>query len=328
MGFVLISSPAFSARIELPLADVEKISLWVGSAQVRFLQGDQKMLIVQGLYENSSESHYVAEKKDKQIQIRLKDWPTDFAAYGNEFLMKEKKIEQLPVITLIHPVGVPIELSLLRGSVDIQGWKGKKDINIIEGRLNLVKTIGDLKLLGQNLEFKGSELKGNYEVFVYNGKGSLNQFSGDLSWNQSVGFLNLSQCEGRVSLEGYETQYKMQESHAQIKFKIEKGGFQLSESSGSLEGNSKEGTVVLSESKSSQGLDVQITTQSAAVKMVSKELSKKKLRLKTQKGELILPLGFKVQRGLLEKSFRQDPETESDPGRIVIHSVDGSISLK
>lgn len=312
------------ARIELPAHEVQKIVLQAGVARVKFVAGNTKMLLVQGVYEGDADSHYVAEKRGNELHIHLKEPISSWSQLSLKRSGGEKA--NLTELIISHPTGVPFVLSLEGGSVEVSSWKGDKEIYLIDGKILASKSQGALKVFGQYVNLQGQEIRGEIEGSIYRGQIFLDQIVGDGRWRQGVGTFELQKSSGRWQIEGVETSYKISNSQMDVRFNIEKGLMSLLESSGRVEGFSGDGPVILSEAKG--GLDVQVSTQSAAVKCSVQSLNSKKIRLKTQKGDLVLPQGYKIQRGLSEKTFRQEADEDKESGKVSIQSNEGSVYLR
>lgn len=230
------------------------------------------------------------------------------------------------VTLIVSSMPVPVEVHLRSGSVTTQQWGSDLRLQMTQGKINLNKVTGAVKVTLQKGDLNAADLQGKTSVDVFQGNVVGKNWTGD-------GVLNLFNAQSLF--EKLQGQYFVQTQLGTLKLNNSMGNWQIENGKaayfvqnhkGRFEGSTQDGAIqvqVLADS------EINLKSQSGRVQVQLPAASGAWLNLLTQDGEINVPSELRVQKNSAEKTVKGRLKGVGEAkAHVMVRSQEGHIFVK
>ncbi len=221
--------------------------------------------------------------------------------------------------------GIPAEVSLHSGSVDVRGWQANVSATVVQGSIRTEDTLGDLQVQVQHGEMRILKQHGAVDVDSFQGKLVADHVEGDIHLDNFSGDSSLRNVAGNVFVRTHSGPTNVADSNGAIDFELGRGALNVAKFEGPVRGQTDTAPVI---AKLEGESDVNIESAQGPVAVRLPASSGAAIRLQTETGTLTAPEEIRPSQTTSSKFASGRMKGAGPKGSVTIKSKAASIRVR
>ncbi len=317
-----------SKSIEIQKGDRLLVKAFYGSLSLRGMSKGNSISVSGKRVEPKIQNEFSKSQGAWQLNVyrQEKTIVVETSLPQEKSLWQKSLNKEVPRIDLvISAPGIPTEVALNKGRIDILSWQAP---------VNLAMSQGRIQVAGMKSDLRAHLSEGSILVKDHNGRISLDTFKSDVNITNQIGELDVKNFSGETVITGVDGNLDFKSFDGKSEVRKLKGNATFDISRGSFTGNLIDGRV--NGSSESGPIDIQLAGESAnavinsvdgQVKIKAPSNSNAYVRLKTEKGNLRGPRSLKFSSNVAGR-FLIGRLKGKHNGRIRATTESGNIILR
>ncbi len=316
----LICEKLWAGTVEVSSEGLQRLVIKGLDANVTVTSLPQaKTVRVSGVEDVLTPGLYIVEKKGSTLEVHINEWAT------KSDWKEQLGIQRTRASIDISGFGLATEVYLRDGQVQLSKMLKGARVVLGRGKVNTVDSSGPLEIFVHQGDTSVQNQAGRIKIDQYQGNINLLNLQADLDLVAFNSNINIEKSRGIMSLNTQNSPTKIVQSRGTLQLDNGKGTILIQQFQGRVDGSTQEGALSISLLADSE---IHLRSQSGKVQIQLPPASGAALNLSANVGEILIPEGLKINRGVSEKSFRGKLSGHIQKAAVTVRSQEGVIVIK
>ncbi len=316
----LICEKSWAGTVEVSSEGLQRLVIKGLEANISVTSLPQaKTVRISGVEDVLTPGLYIVEKKGSTLEVHINEWATK-----NDW-KEQLGIKRSRASIDISGFGLATEVYLREGQVQLSKMSKGARVVLGRGKVNSTDSSGALEIFVHQGDTLVQNQAGRTKIDQYQGNINLLNLQADLDLVAFNSNINIEKSRGIMNLNIQNSPTKVSQSRGTLQLDNGKGAIMIQQFQGRVDGSTQEGALNISLLADSE---IHLRSQSGKVQIQLPPASGAALNLVANVGEILVPEGLKINRGVSEKSFRGKLTGDTQKAAVTVRSQEGVIVIK